>query len=206
MERHRLIACAPHEVESLIDGEISAVALLACSKIDGCLGEWYSSLGPSYLVDRIEGGIGKKKGIGIGQADIFGRTNHQSAGNKLRVLASLYHTSKPIEGSIRITSPDTLDECRDDVVMHFAILVVGKGILLQAAHHYIVGNDNITVGGCLYHQFQDIEQFSRIAPTISYHCSSLAEFYMSLAQHHICMYCPVEQLQEVVLVERLQDI
>ena len=206
MERHGLIAGATHEVECLVDGEIGTVALLARSQINRCLGKRNPALGPPYLVDGIECGIGKQEGIGIGKSDVLGGTNHKATGYELRVLASLNHACKPIEGCIGVAAPDTLDKCRDDVVVHLAILVVGKGILLQAIDHHFVCYNHIPLGRSLNHKFEDVEQLARVAAAIAYHGGGLLEFDMSLTQHHIGVNGTVEQLQEIVLVERLEHI
>ena len=76
MQRHWLITCATHEVESLVDGKIGTVALLACGKIDGGLGERYPTLRPTNLIDGIKGGICKQEGVGIGKTNVLGCTYH----------------------------------------------------------------------------------------------------------------------------------
>ena len=76
MQRHGLIAGATNKVESLVDGKICTVALLACGKIDGGFGERYPALRPTNLIDSIKGCICKQEGVGIGKTNILGCTYH----------------------------------------------------------------------------------------------------------------------------------
>lgn len=94
VQRHGLVAGAAHEVERTVDAEIGAVALLARGEINRSLGKGYAALGPSYLVDGVEGGIGKQQGVGIGKSDVLRSTNNESACDELWVLVFFNYVGK----------------------------------------------------------------------------------------------------------------
>ena len=63
--------------------------------------------------------------------------------------------------------------------MHLTILVVCQRILLKAGHYEFVSNNDITTLR-LYHQLQDVQQFTRITTTIAQQCIGLFQIYMAL--------------------------
>ena len=89
--------------------------------------------------------------------------------------------------------------------MHLSVLVVGQRVLLQSGHHQVVGYHDIT-RLCFNHQLQDIEQLAGIAPAEAQQCIRLLQLDVALLQDNIGMDGTVEQLQQVVFLQRLQNV
>ena len=106
MEGHRQIARLTHLLQSRIDGEIGGVALGRRGKIDAGFGQGDASFGPPDLLHGIEGSIGQKECIGIGQTDVFACRNDQTTGDEDGVLPSFDHAGHIVDGSIGIGAPD----------------------------------------------------------------------------------------------------
>ena len=51
--------------------------------------------------------------------------------------------------------------------MHFAILVVRHRVLLESLGDQLVINHDFAFGLCIAHEFQNIEQFARIAARVT---------------------------------------
>ena len=81
MERHVKIARGPHIFQSGIDAHVGRVALLACGQIDRGLSQRDAPLGPTYFLHSIKGCVGDEQRVGIGQADVFRRADHEAAGD-----------------------------------------------------------------------------------------------------------------------------
>ena len=206
MERNGKVARLADQSQRGVDAQIGGVALGACGQIDGCLGERYASLGPSQLVHGVEGGIGQKERVGVGESHVLGGADDQPSGDELGVFASFNHACHPIEGGIGVASANALDEGRDDVVVHLAILVVGQGILLQAVDHHVVCDFDIALASGLYHQLEDVEQLARVSPAIAKQGVGLADLDMALLELHVFGQGAMEQLQEVVFLQGLEHI
>ena len=88
VQRHGQVASLVNTGKCLVDSKVSAITLLASGKVDGTLTQRDAPFGPPYLVNHIEGGIGKKQGIGVGEAYILGGTDAQAASYELGVLAT----------------------------------------------------------------------------------------------------------------------
>ena len=147
MQRHRQITRLLHRGNGIIDTQIRTVALRTGSEIHHRFGKCNSCLRPAYLHHRIEGCIRQQESIRIRQPHILARTDYQSPGDKLRIFAALYHTCHPIERRIRVTASNTLDEGRDDVIMHLALLIISQRILLQLFLYHLIG-DNHFIAAC----------------------------------------------------------
>ena len=181
MERNRLVASATYQCQSIVYAVICRVALGACSQIDGSLGKRNASFGPSYLHYGVEGGIGQKQGVRVGKSYILGSRDNQSAGYELRVFSSFNHACHPVECGVGVGAAYRLDEGRDDVVMHLAVLIVGKWVLLQTALHNLVGNNHLIVAVGLDNKLQYIEKLARVASAIAQQGTRLLELYVALA-------------------------
>ena len=156
-QRHRLVASAPHERKGCVHTQIGTVALRRGGQIDRCLCQWDATFGPAYLHHGVEGGIGQQQGVGIGQADILSGTDHQTAGDELRVFPTLYHACQPVERRVGVGTADALDEGRDDIIVHLPVLIVGQRILLQPIHHQLIGDNDFIRYFSLDNQLQDIQ-------------------------------------------------
>ena len=146
--------------------------------------------------------VGQQEGVGVGKPYVFACQYHEPAGDKLGLFASLYHACQVVDGCVGIAAAHTLDECRYEVVVHLAVLVVCQRVLLQALCHELVGYDVGLVG----HEFEYVEQFSGIAAAISHHGARLTQLYGAFLQVRVGVYHPLCQLHEVVLVERIEHI
>ena len=207
MQRHGQIAGLFHKLQCIVDSHICRIALRRGGEIDGTLGKGYAAFGPPYLLYGFKCGIGKKQRIGIGEPYIFACRYHQSAGYKLGVFASGYKSGKPIDGGIGVAASYRLYECRDDVVMHLAVLVESHRILLQAFGHQCIVDYKRFIGlQCLHHQVEDIEQFARIAARKSQQRLGLFHFHIVASELSIAGYGSVEKVEQVVVVERFEHI
>lgn len=88
MERHGEVASLVHVGKRLVNCEIGTITLLAGGEIDGTFAQRDASLGPAYLIDDVEGGIGEQQSIGIGEANIFSSEDAQAAGDELGVFSA----------------------------------------------------------------------------------------------------------------------
>ena len=136
------VARGAHELEGFVDALVGRVALGRRGEVDGGFGEGNAPFGPSDFCHRIEGRVGQEQGVGVGQANVFRGRNHEAARNELRVLAALDHACQPVESRVGVAAADALDEGRNDVVVHFALFVVGEGILLELERNGFVVDDH----------------------------------------------------------------
>ncbi len=99
--------------------------------------------------------------FGIGQADIFHRRAHQTAGDIERLLTARQHARQPVKRCIRIGTADRFMQRRDDVVMLLPRLVVERHAPLHHIHQPggIERLDDLQAGDFL----RQIEQIAAIA-------------------------------------------
>ena len=90
--------------------------------------------------------------------------------------------------------------------MHFAVFVVGKGILLEAFGHHLIGDDHRVAGFGLHNEVEDVEQLTGIAATVTEHGGSLPELYLPFFQLDIRRYGTLQEFQQVVLLQRFQYV
>ena len=74
-------------------------------------------LGHPDELDRAGRGIGDDERVGVGEADVLGREDHEPARDVARVLARFDHPREPVETGVGIGAADRLDERGDDVVV-----------------------------------------------------------------------------------------
>ena len=86
-------------------------------------------------LDRAGGGIGDDERVGVGEADVLGREDHEAARDVARVLAGFDHAREPVEARIGIRAADRLDERGDDVV----VLVVAVAQAAERERGFRVG-------------------------------------------------------------------
>ena len=206
MERDGEVAGAAHQLQGFIDGFVGGVVLLRPCQVDHRLGQRDASLGPSDLRHGIEGGVRQQEGVGIRQSDVLRRTDDDPPGDELRVLAPLYHARHPVESRLGVGAPDRLDERRDDVVVHLAVLVVGKGVLLQPLLHDAVGDGDRAVRRGIDDQLEDVQQLAGVAAAVTQQGIRLVQVDMPFLQFRVLRHRPVEQRQQVVLLQRLKHI
>ena len=107
---NRQVACLLHVLKGCVDGEIGGVALGTRGEIDGGFCQWYASFGHTDFRHGIETGVGKKKGVGIGESDVLGCADDESASNEQWVFTSFNHAGEVVDGCVGVTSSDALDE------------------------------------------------------------------------------------------------
>ena len=91
--------------------------------------------------------------------------------------------------------------------MHFAILIVSQRILLQSFCHKLIGNDNIVLfTGSFNYQFQYVQQFTGISPTIPENGVRFLQYYLPFLQDDVLCNGSIQQLQQIVFLQRFQDI
>ena len=132
----------------------------------GGLCQWDASFGPAHFHDGVEAGIGKQQGVGVCQSDVLGSGDDKATGYESGVFAAFHHACQPVDGSVGVAAANGLDEGGDDVVVHFAVFVVGKGILLEAFGHHLIGDDHRVAGFGLHNEVEDVEQLTGIAATV----------------------------------------
>ena len=71
VQRHRQVACLLHQLQCLIDSQISRVGLLRGGEIHCRHCQWYAPFGPSYLLQCVETGVGYQHRVGVRQSYIF---------------------------------------------------------------------------------------------------------------------------------------
>ena len=206
MQRHRQIAGLLHGGDGIVDAQVGTVALGTSGKIHHRLGKGDSRLGPSYLHHRIEGGIRQQQGVGIRQSHILARTDYHSAGNELRVFASFYHARHPIERRIGVAATDALDEGGDDVIVHIALLVVSKGILLKLFFYHLVGDDHLIRFCRFHHQFQDIEELPGIAAAEPEHRRSFLQIDLLLREFHVLGDGTLQESLQIFLFQGFEHV
>ena len=206
MQRHRQITRLLHCSNGIIDTQIRTVALRTGSEIHHRFGKCNPCLRPAYLHHRIKGSIRQQERIRIRQPHILACTDHHSPGDELRIFAALYHTRHPVECRIRVTASNTLDEGRDDVIMHLALLIISQRILLQLFLYHLI-SDNHFIAACrFHHQFQDIEQFPGITATEAEHGCGFLQLNLLLLEFHILGDGSLQEPLQVFLFQRFEHI
>ena len=207
MERHVKITRGSHILQGRIDAHVGRIALLTRGQINRSLSQRDTPLGPTYFLHSIKGCVGDEQRVGIGQTNVLGGRNDETAGNELWVLAAFYQTGQPIEGRLRVAAADAFDEGRDDVVVHLAAFVVGHGRHLQ-----LVGDACVVYyywcisRGCRHYEVEDAEEFAGIATAVAQQGLVLAHLNLAVAQDDVLMKGSVKERQQVIAVKALQHI
>ena len=200
------VACLPHQGEGIVDCHVGGVAFGAGGEVDGGLCQWDASFGPAHFHDGVEAGIGKQQGVGVCQSDVLGSGDDKATGYESGVFTAFHHACQPVDGSVGVAAANGLDEGGDDVVVHFAVFVVGKGILLEAFGHHLIGDDHRVAGFGLHNEVEDVEQLTGIAATVTEHGGSLPELYLPFFQLDIRRYGTLQEFQQVVFLQRFQHV
>ena len=91
--------------------------------------------------------------------------------------------------------------------MHLAVLVKGHGVLLQpAGDHIVVDDHGLARGQRLVDEVEDVEQLAGIAAAVAQQGRGLLHPHLEILEHGIGLHGMVEQLEQVVLVERVEHI
>ncbi len=184
MQRHRKIARALYFGQCGIYGHVGRIALGGLSQIDGTLRKGNAAFGHAYLLHDLEGGVGYQHGVGIGQPYVFRCQYDHTARYELGVLASGYHAREPVHGCVGVAAADALDEGRDYVVVHLAVLVVCQRILLQTLGDYPVVDDYVLARGRrLLEQVEDVQELACVASGIAKECIGLLDAHCRLRQY-----------------------
>ena len=132
VERDGEVAGLPDGLLGIGKRHVGAVALDRRGKVDGALGECDAAFGIADFGDCFEAGIGKEKGVGVGETDVFRCAEAKSAGYEQGVFSSVQHPGKIIDGGIGIRSANAFYKGGNDIIVHLAILIVNGDVLLQA--------------------------------------------------------------------------
>ena len=207
MKRHVQIARGAHIFQGGIDAHVGRIALLTRGQINRGLSQRDTPLGPTYFLHSIKGCVGDEQRVGIGQTNVLGGRNNQTARNKFRVLAAFYQTGQPVEGCLRVAAADAFDEGRDDVVVHLAAFVVGHGRHLQLVSDACVVYYYWCISrGCRHHEVEYAEEFAGIATAVAQQGLVLAHLNLAVAQDDVLVKGSVKESQQVIAVKALQHI
>ena len=187
VQRHWGVAGLLHIGQSGVNGVVGRVGFGRCGEIDGGFGQRDAPFRPADLVYRIKRGVGQQQGVGIGQTDVLGRADHETARDELGVFAAGNHACQPIDGGIGITAADAFDEGRNNVVVHLPFLVIGHGILLQTLSDAGIVDDDAPLGRGIREQIDDIQQFTCIAARKTQQGIGFAHLKFAFAQHKIVL-------------------
>ena len=157
------------------------------------------------LVDSIETGICQQQCVRVGKADILRGENHKSAGDKSRFLATRQHSCQVVDSCIGITAADTLDKCRDYVVVLLAILVVEGDVLLQTLGDVAVVDCDFAIGRT-NQDVEDVEQLAGITARKLKEGCRLAHLDFALLQLGIGRQRAIEQALQILVAHRGQRI
>ena len=143
-------------------GELHAVALGCKRKVDGQFVERDEPFGDSHEVVSFAGAGRKQQGVRVGKADVFHAHAHETAQNESRVFAALDHAVQPVECSIGVRATHGLVQCRNQVVVFLAALVVTQRLfVLELFEQFLV--DFFAVAKAIANPFNLVQQESRIA-------------------------------------------
>ena len=158
---------------------------------------------------RVERRVGQQQRVGIGQADVFRRADHEAAGDKLRLLAALNHTRQPVERGVGVAAAYAFDESRDNVVVHLALLVVGGGRGRggqQRGDQFVGHRELYRVRVGRGYEVEQAEQFARVAAAVAQQRFVLLNLYVAVFEIFVLRECAVEQGEEIVLAEWLEHV
>ena len=202
MQGNRQVARLPHQFQGTVDPLVCRVALGAGGQIHRSFRQRDTPLRPSYLHHGIKSGVRQEQCVGIGQTDILGCRNDQSAGYESRVLSGLHHTRQPVERPVRITSADGLDKGGNDIIMHLPVLVIRQRILLQTLGHLLIRNHHGSgIRIRLHHQLQYVQQLAGIASRKAEHGIRLLQLYLLFFQYHVLCDGIMQQFQQILLLQ-----
>ena len=90
--------------------------------------------------------------------------------------------------------------------MHVATFIVCQWVLLQLGLNQFIGDSHLFGRGSANHQFQDVEQFAGVAPTVSQDGARFPQSDMTPLEFYVVMDGAVKQFQEVFFLQRLEYI
>ncbi len=116
------------------------------------------------------------------------------------ILAAVQHPCEIVDSGVRMEPADSLDECRDDVVVHLAILVVNRHSLLNATCNSLIVNDYVrpVAGEGIDDNLKDVEQFPSVASTVTEHRLGFPYLKILVPQKHIIFQVHVQKSLQIV--------
>ena len=126
MHRHPAEAAGAHVGDRGVDRVVRGVGLGGRGEVRGGLGERDPSLRHADERDGVGGGDGDRQCLRVGEPDVLGGRDHQTARDEARVLPRLDHASEVVHRGIQVGTADRLDERADHVVVLVALTVVAQ--------------------------------------------------------------------------------
>ena len=111
--------------------DVGGVGFWRGGEMDHGLRQMQLGFGRADEMHGVLGGVADQQRGGIGEADVFGGRAHEAAGDEQQILAAGDHAREPIERRVRIGAADAFVQRGDEIVVLFAVLVVGGRALLQ---------------------------------------------------------------------------
>ena len=159
MRGHTEIAHLLNLGQRRINAHICAVAFRRIGHIQRRHGQRNTSLGPADKMHRIHAGHRHLQRFGVSQANILGRADDNTAGNKLRLLTGLDHTRQIMQHRVRIRASHTFDKGGNYIIMIVTFFIIMQSLLLHALGRHIQRNVAHSVlgrGSRQHRQFQRI--------------------------------------------------
>ena len=123
------------------------VRLGCLGQIDGCLGQWKEGFGQTDQVGDLccRGGLHHR--VRVGQADVFGSQDAQPSRDEDWIGPAFDHSRQPVQCGARIGVSHRFDEGRDQVVMVFALAIVGEASAAEGLDQGCFGDVTAAVWG-----------------------------------------------------------
>jgi len=131
--RHLDAQPLPYVGHGPVDGADGRIALRGRGDVGRGLGERDPGLGHPHLAGRLGGRRGQHQGPGIGVAHVLRRADDHAPGQVERILSRLEHPGHPVQGRVRVSAAEALDEGGDEIVM--IVPPVARGRPLEDLAH-----------------------------------------------------------------------
>ena len=110
---------------------IAPVAFGSGCQIDGGMRQCDATFRHPDKIKRLLRGHSDHQRLRIREPDVLTGGNDETPGNKTRVLAGMDHFGQPVNGGIRVTAANALNEGAGRVVMRIAISIVDHRLFLH---------------------------------------------------------------------------
>ena len=127
--------------ERLVDCIVAGVGFRCGGHGDSRFGEDDARFGHADHGDRLRGGDRDLEDLRRGHTDFLGSRDHDTPGDKSRILTRPEHLGEIVDGRIRVRASHGFDERGDDIVMVVAVLVVTHGRHVHDTADNVRGDD-----------------------------------------------------------------
>ena len=166
MFRHGERASGAHIGQRGVNRQISTVALVCRGNINRRFRQWNPCFRPADKLRRLKRRVCQHQRHRVGEADIFGGTNHDAPRDEARVFAGMNHFCQPVKRGVGIAATHRFDECGNRVVMGVAITVIHHGFFLDTLLRDRQRDADKAIGiRCRRERgdFQRVERLARVA-------------------------------------------